>query len=305
MSWQLRLIDGYLRAVERPGLARATEVGPVREGLERSARRVFRAPPHALFRPDRLGGRPFLWAHGRPRRPGLLLWFHGGIYIMGSPRTHRGMVAGLAMSAGCRAGLPAYRLAPEHPFPAAFDDAVAAWRGLSARGYPARGIVLGGDSAGGGLALALLAHILTTGGARPAGLIAFSPLTDVEQTGASMIANAGRDALLPARPRADPLGWYLAGADPRDPRAAPLCADFPDPPPVFLQAAETELLRDDTLRMADRLRAAGGEVTLDMWRDTPHVWPIFRGWLPEADIAIARAGAWLAATLDQAAVSTR
>jgi len=306
MSWQLRLLDLYLRRVERPRLARATDVGPVRHSFDRSARLFFRAPPHGVFLPDRLGGRPFLWAHGRPRRSGLLLWFHGGIHVMGSPRTHRGMVAALAMAAGCRAGLPDYRLAPEHPFPAAFDDAVAAWDGLIARGYPAGSIVLGGDSAGGGLALALLSHILVRGGPRPAGLIAFSPLTDLALTGASMTENAGRDALIPSRPRADPLAWYLAGADPRDPRASPLRAGFPDPPPVFLQAAQTELLRDDTLRMADRLRAAGGAVTRDLWPDTPHVWPIFRGWLPEADEAIARAGRFLAATLDQAAAdSTR
>jgi monoterpene epsilon-lactone hydrolase len=305
MSWQLRLLDLYLRRVERPKLARAVDIAPTRRGFERAARLVFRAPPYAVFRPDRLGGRPFLWAHGRPARPGLLLWFHGGIYVMGSPRSHRGMVAALAMAAGCRAGLPDYRLAPEHPFPAAFEDALAAWDGLIARGYAPGRIVLGGDSAGGGLALALLAHLLARGGAHPAGLIALSPLTDLARTGASMVENAGRDALLPARSKADPLGWYLRGADPRDPRASPLYADFPDPPPVFLQAARSEMLRDDTQRMADRLRASGGAVTIDMWPNTPHVWPIFRGWLPEADAAIAQAGRFVGAALDQAAVRTR
>jgi monoterpene epsilon-lactone hydrolase len=229
MSWQLRLLDLYLRRVERPKLARAVDIAPTRRGFERAARLVFRAPPYAVFRPDRLGGRPFLWAHGRPLRPGLLLWFHGGIYVMGSPRSHRGMVAALAMAAGCRAGLPDYRLAPEHPFPAAFEDAVAAWDRLIGRGYAPGRIVLGGDSAGGGLALALLAHLLARDGARPAGLIALSPLTDLAQTGASMVENAGRDALLPAQ-AAGRSAWLVSGRR-RSARSARLAAlrRFPEP----------------------------------------------------------------------------
>jgi len=291
---RLRALTAYLRWVEKPWLARVRDLPALRHGFERSARLGFRAPPYTLALPDRVGGRPALWVACRARHAGAILYLHGGAYLMGSPETHRALVAALSGATGLPALLPDYRLAPEHPFPAALEDARAAWNGLIARGYPPDRIVLAGDSAGGGLALALLAGLLAEG-QRPAATVAFSPWTDLTLSGASLAENATADPLLPVSRLSEAREYYLQGADPANPGASPLFAAFPDPPPVFLQVAETEILRDDTLRMADRLRSHGAEVALDLWPDAPHVWAIFQGRLPEADAALARAANFVTA----------
>lgn len=295
MSLRLKLINAYLRRVEKPWLARVKTPAEVRAGFERSAR-LFRDPPLALYLPDRLDGVASLWAQVRPRRAGVILHLHGGVYLMGSPRTHRAMLARLSAMTGLRALLPDYGLAPERPSPVALEDALAVWRALVGRGYRPDEIVLSGDSAGGGLMLALLARLLAAG-ERPACAVAMSPWTDLTLTGASLAENAVRDPLLPVSRIEEARDFYLAGADPAGPGVSPLFAEFPGAPPVFLQAAETEILRDDTLRMAGRLRAAGAEVELDLWGDLPHVWPIFQGWLPEADEALARHARFITARL--------
>jgi acetyl esterase/lipase len=296
MSLQLRLLTAYLRVIEKPWLRRVTEIAKLRRGFERSARLGFRDPAFALYLPDRLNGVAAEWAQVRPGRPGVILYLHGGAYLMGSPATHRAMLARLSQMTGLRACLPDYRLAPEHPYPAALEDAMACWRGLVDRGYAPDRIVLGGDSAGGGLMLALLARLLARG-ERPAAAFALSPWTDLTLSGESLRENARRDPLLPVTRVTEARGMYLGGTPPEDPGASPLFAAFPGPPPVFLQAARTEILRDDTLRMAEALRTQGGAVTVDLWPDAPHVWPIFQGWLPEADAALRRVAAFIAAEL--------
>lgn len=295
MSLRLRLLRGYLRRVEKPWLARVSSVAKVRAGFERSAR-LFRDPPFVCYLPDVLAGVPCVWAQARPRQRGVILHFHGGVYLVGSPATHRAMLARLSALTGMRALLPDYRLAPEHRYPAALEDARTVWDALIARGYRADEIILCGDSAGGGLMLALLSRLLADG-QRPAAAVALSPWTDLTLTGASLKANAARDPLLPVERMEEARDHYLAGADPADPGVSPLFADYPDCPPVFLQTAKTEVLRDDTLRLAERLQSLGVVVELDLWGHLPHVWPIFQGWLPEADEALARVAAFMTARL--------
>ena len=191
----------------------------------------------------------------------MLLWLHGGAYCLGSPRTHADMAGALARRAGTGALLPDYRLAPEHVFPAAVDDALAAWEALRAEGLPAGRIALGGDSAGGGLAFALLHLILAAGAPPPACVVAFSPWVDLTLAGASLRRLAWRDALLPARRLAEIRDQYLAGADPRDPRASPHLGRFRGAPPVLIQASRAEVLLDDARLMAARLAADGAPVT--------------------------------------------
>lgn len=158
-------------------------------------------------------------------------------------------------------------------------------------------MVLGGDSAGGNLALGLLAALLAEG-IRPAGLYAFSPVTDLTFSGASIRENTAADPLLPAARRDDLVQFYLAGARSDDPRASPLLAAFPAPPPVFLQFSKTEILADDSRRIAEKLRAAGGAVTLDPWPDAPHVWVLFDGLVPEAREGLKRVASFVNARFD-------
>lgn len=280
MSWQASAIRAAARFAVRPVLARPQAPGAARAQFARGARRLFRAPPYTLTLADTLGGVPGQWVSNRPRQRGVILYFHGGAYTMGSSATHAPMLAALARRSGLEAFLPDYRLAPEHAFPAAFDDAVAVFDGLLARGHDPRTIILGGDSAGGGLALALLSHLCRTD-RRPAGLFAFSPWTDLTFSGASLVTNSARDQVLPAHRLTEIRALILGGARPADaddPRLSPLHASFPQVPPVLLHAAETEILRDDALRMRGRLPDAEIRIAGDL----PHVWPILHNWLPEA-----------------------
>jgi acetyl esterase/lipase len=234
---------------------------------------------------------------GRADRRRIVLFLHGGAYFAGSAATHLGLAARLARLARVEVALPDYRLLQEAPFPAAFDDACAAWDHLRACGYPPEGIVLAGDSAGGGLALALLARVLAQG-ERPAGLVAFSPWTDLSLSGRTL-GSAG-EVLLPVGRMREAAGAYLGGADPRDPRASPLFAAFPGAPPVLIQVGGGEALADDSERMAARLREAGAEVVLQVWEGCPHVWQMFDGWVPEARAALIEAAGFIQTSLASA-----
>ncbi|MDF1856122.1 alpha/beta hydrolase fold domain-containing protein [Pseudooceanicola sp.] len=292
MSLRLRLLDFWLRRVEKPALARLSPQA-ARARFAGQAW-MFRDPAHAWYRDSRLGGVSVTWAEAGAFGAPVILWLHGGAYLMGGAATHRAMLARLAAMSGTRACLPEFRLAPEHPFPAALSDVEAVWDGLRHSGLRADQIVLGGDSSGGGLALALLARLLKRG-ERPAALLAMSPWADLTASSASLRENARAEALLPVGRLEEARDCYLAGADPRDPGVSPLFADFPDCPPVWLHVGQTEILRDDTLRMTEHLRGQGAEVSLDLWADLPHVVAIFQGWLPEADAVLRGAAGFIRA----------
>lgn len=290
MSLRLTLLTALARAVVKPAMRRQTTAGQARRAMETGARLFLRDPSGTLV--EDWGGGGLRLSCGPVARRGVILYFHGGGYIAGSPATHRAMLARLSARAGLPAVLPAYPLAPEHPAPAAFEAAGAAWAALMSEGHAPQEVVIGGDSAGGGLALALLAH-LCRAGTPPAGAFALSPWTDLTLTGRSLLLNAGRDPLLPVGRIGELRGMVLDGLAPADPRVSPLFAGFPGCPPVFLQAAETEILRDDTLRMADHLRREGARVTVDLWPDGLHAWPLAGRWLPEAGEALDRIAAFL------------
>ncbi|KUF12595.1 alpha/beta hydrolase [Pseudoponticoccus marisrubri] len=289
MSLTRRILNLWLRWTEKPMLARAQDPLALRRAFDRKAGLLFRAPRGMAFRRAPIGGVPATHLSGPTGAP-VLLYLHGGAFIMGSARTHRALAARIATGAGLALCLPEYRLAPEHPFPAAPEDALAVFDALVAQGHR---VVLGGDSAGGGLALSVLAEILRRGGPAPLGAFAFSPLTDLGFSGASVRDNAGSDVLLPVSRIHDIVDLYLPGQDPADPRASPLFADFNGAPPVWLTASDTEFLLDDTRRMAARLRAAGVDVTERIARDLPHAWPLFHGFLPEARQTLKALDGWL------------
>jgi acetyl esterase/lipase len=282
-------------------LAVRSRLGDMRD-LEK-LRRVFEGvpvpPPRGVkFRHDTLGGIPGEWAEAGGDRP--LLYLHGGGFVGCSPLTHRPLTGGFAKR-GFRVFAPDYRLAPAHPFPAAIDDAVACWRDFAARaGRPA---AVAGDSAGGNLALALLS--ITRGETdSPAAAAAFSPATDLTGSGASWQENQHRDAMFTAD-LAHLGACYLAGADPRDPRASPLFADLKGLPPILLHCGESEILRDDSVRYGQAARAAGARVELKVWPGAPHVWQFLHAYLPEARQSLDETAAFLAAALDGARQGAR
>jgi len=295
MSLALTFLNLWLRTSEKRYLAREGDVVHARERMIRQSK-LLPDPPGARYRDGVLGGVPVTWVEGPPEAP-LLLWFHGGAYCLGAPQTHRAMAAALARRFGARAVLPDYRLAPEHPFPAATDDALAVWRALLQAGEAPQSIVVGGDSAGGGLTLALLHMIGGAGLAMPAAATVFSPWTDLTLSGASLQRLARREVMLPARRLPEIRDLYLDGADPTDPRASPHLGRFAGAPPVLVLASRAEILLDDARMAARRLRADGVDVTLEEWPAVPHAWPLFQGQIPEADAALDRAATFFNARL--------
>lgn len=295
MSWQLKAMRVFLRQIARRSLGRQPDSIAARAWFERGAWLNARGRPYLNFTPDQFDEIPALWTTKPDPGTRFILYFHGGGYVMGNPRTHAALGGYLARKSGMPCLLPDYRLAPEHPFPAAFDDALALWHALMARGYRANQIALGGDSAGGGLALALLGHLCAQELPRPACVFTFSPFTDLTCSGASIRDNAKSEILLPPERLEQLRNRVLAGADAADPRISPLFARFRGPPPTLIQCARTEILRDDSRRMADHLRAEGAEVTLQEWGNLPHVWQFFHGWLPEARKALNDTAAFIRA----------
>jgi len=293
MSLLRPILNFYLRLTEKRHLARARTPADLRRAFEIKAKLFFHPPRGTVYRPDDSLGVPAIWVTPKVTTgTGVILYLHGGGYVFGSPDTHKAMLAWLAAETGWRACLPDYGKAPEHPFPAAIDDALAVYRALLAQGHGR--IVLGGDSAGGGLALALLGEICRLGMPQPVGCFAFSPLTDMTYAGASVVANAKADVVLPVSRIDEMNGMVLAGADPRDSRISPFYASFTGAGPVWMTAGTTEILLDDTRRMAVALRAAGVQVTEVIVPDLPHVWPIFHNLLPEARQTLRAVAVWMA-----------
>jgi monoterpene epsilon-lactone hydrolase len=225
--------------------------------------------------------------------PRVVLCFHGGGYQTGSPASLRSLLALLSAAAQARVLSAGYRLAPEHPFPAAIEDALTAYRWLIAGGTPARQVVMSGNSSGGGLALGALVALRDAGDPLPGAAVVMSPWTDLDLTGESMRTRAASDVMLTPEGAREGADWYLAGQDPRHPYASPLYADLHGLPPMLIQAGDAEILRDDSTRFAAAAQAAGVDVTLEIWDEMPHVWHAFAGLLPEADQAVERIGAWL------------
>lgn len=215
-----------------------------------------------------------------------ILYLHGGAYVFGNCRTHRQLVSYVARTCGVRALLIEYRLAPENPFPAAVEDAVAAYRALLAEGHRSDDIVVMGDSAGGGLVMALLLSLRDAGDPLPSGAAMFSPWLDLAGTGESMATRAQRDPWF--RPSDMPImSAYYCGPDQlRHPLVSPVYADVSGLPPVYIQVGDDEILLSDSTRIAANIEASGGQVTLEVWPGMFHVFQIFVHQMPESRAAI-------------------
>jgi len=220
-----------------------------------------------------------------------VLHFHGGGYVLGSAKSSAEYASRLSRALNGPCYTVDYRLAPEHPYPAAFDDAFSAYRGLLASGVDSSTVFLSGESSGGGLALALAAALRRARLPLPAGVIAICPLTDLTLGGPSVMANSGDDPAANRETLSNLVASYFQGHEPTDPMVSPLFADLADLPPVFLSAVEGEVLESDTTRFAERAKTAGANVTLKMVADSVHVFTLFP-FLPETSETLEEIGQW-------------
>lgn len=301
MSWQSALACWYLRRQFLPQTLKPRI--NVEKARALTARRVWSPRVPAGWNLREMYGPGDQPLHGEWIEPidrassasnqPTVLYFHGGGYYFCSPRTHRSIVFGLATRANAPVFSLHYRLAPEHRFPAALDDATAAYRQLIADGTPPESIMISGDSAGGGLALATLVALRDAGDPLPAGGLLFSPWTDLAAAGATIRTNDGLDPMFSGRAIALAAQVYLGDAAATHPYASPVYADLHGLPPLFIMAGSTEVLLDDAQRVADNARAAGVVCELEVWDRMPHVWPLFTPFIPEANRALDRAAAFV------------
>src|SRR5262245_45856536 len=227
----------------------------------------------------------------------VVLYLHGGGYVMGSLSTHRKLAGDVSRAAGARVLLLDYRLAPEAPYPAAVDDAVAGYRWLLAAGIEPRAIAVAGDSAGGGLTVATLLALRDRGLPMPGAGVPISPWADLTLEAASLEGLAERDPVVRRSDLKRYRDWYLDGTDPRHPGASPAHADLAGLPPLLVHVGEAEVLLDDAVLLAESGRRDGGDGTLEAWPDMVHVWHVFAGRVPESTAAVDRIGAFLRARL--------
>lgn len=286
-SWQARVAAFVIRHRVKPALGDFSDIAKVRATFGKT----LPAPRGVRYTDAVIGGVPGEWVEAERAAPATatLLYLHGGGFVGCSPLTHRSLTAALALQ-GLRVFVPDYRLAPEHPFPAAPLDAQAVWRALRAS-LPGR-MVVAGDSAGGNLALGLMLALRDAGEALPEAAALFSPATDLTGGSPSLLGNAERDAMF----RGDKLEAlqraYLGGADAAQPLASPLLGDLHGLPPLLLHVGEDEALRDDSIRLAQKARTAGVMVELKVFPGVSHVWQLL--WrVPEARRSVQAAASFL------------
>ncbi len=290
-SWQAKATSFVLRHWFKPRLARTPDALTARKvmggGPEMPAPRGARAVPATV------GGIEGEWvtADGVPT-VATLLYLHGGGYFACTPKTYRPVTASFAL-AGFRTFAPDYRLAPEHPFPAGLEDAVAAYRGLL-QDHAAHQLVIAGDSAGGGLCMSLLLSLREQGIPLPAAAMLFSPFVDLAATGESARTNSSRCAMFTHESFGRAALYYLGDRDRCTPLASPLYAELQGLPPLLIHVGADETLLDDSRRLAERAQRAGVKTQLKIWPAVPHVWQLFQRWIPEGRSSLREAGMFLA-----------
>jgi monoterpene epsilon-lactone hydrolase len=254
----------------------------------------FPPAPGVTFERETAGGVPESWCIPPAAVQGrVLLYLHGGGYVVGSARAYQPMVSELASRLKARTLIPDYRLAPENPFPAALEDAITVYRWLLDQSIAPQSIALAGDSAGGGLAVSCMAAARDAGLPLPAGAAVISPWVDLEATGESGVSKAQADPILEVAGLKGMAGAYLGGASPRTPSASPIYADLIGLPPLLIQVGSAEILLDDATRLAARAGADGVKVRLDIWPEMFHVWHLYAPVLDEGREALDEAAAFL------------
>jgi epsilon-lactone hydrolase len=296
-SWQARATSFVLRHWFKPRLARTPDAAAARKVMGGGP--TMPVPPGAQATAGTVGGIAGEWmtAESVPT-VATLLYLHGGGYFACTPQTHRPITAAFAL-AGFRTFAPDYRLAPEHRFPAALEDAVAAYRGLLESHAP-RQLVVAGDSAGGGLSMALMLSLRERGIPLPAAAVLFSPFVDLAATGESAKANSDRCAMFDSRSFGRAAEFYVGDGDRRAPLVSPLYAELQGLPPLLIHVGEDETLLDDSRRLAERAQRAGVKTQIKIWPAVPHVWQLFQRWVPEGRNSLREAGMFFAREVGEA-----
>jgi epsilon-lactone hydrolase len=270
------------------------DLDQIRRGFEEMLTQ-FPPAPGVVFKEESLDGLPGIWCvPPDAAESGVLLYLHGGGYVVGSAKAYTTMVSWLAARLKARVLILDYRLAPENPYPAAPEDALKAYRWLLKQGKP---IAIAGDSCGGGLTIATMVAARDAGLPMPAAAALLSPWADLEVTGDSATTKAGEDFILTTEALHGMAGAYLGGTSPRTPGASPVYADLTGLPPLLIQAGATEILLDDATRLATRAGAAGVRVRLDIWPEMFHVWHAYAPLLDEGAEALNDAADFLAQRL--------
>ncbi len=285
LSLRALLVRTVVKMVMQPALAQAPNAQS-RARLEKLAGLTWQ-PRGTTLNFGKLGEVPVEWvANQAAGARGFVLYLHGGGYVTGSPRTHRALTSRLAKAARVCVAVPEYRLAPEHPHPAAVEDALAAYKGLLDQGVPPHKIFIAGDSAGGGLSLALALRLKAAPLPQPAGIVLLSPFVDMTHSGASMLSPQQKEWLLTKSFIHDASKHYAGGQESKTPTISPLFADLRGLPAMFMQVGSEEFLLDDSTRLAQAATEQGVPVTLQIWPRMWHVWQLHGGQMPEADRAI-------------------
>jgi len=294
VSWQFRFLRLYFRLKCWVESKQSTQEIQKRRDAYEVLTAKFKINPSIQFTPVTIKDMAAEWIDPSDAQTDrIILFLHGGAYCLCSINTHRSMAAHIAEAARARALLIDYRLAPEHPFPAALEDAVGAYHALLDMGVAPASIVVAGDSAGGGLALALLISLRDAGAPLPAAAVCISPWTDLSLSGESMTTNARVDVMLNYQTLKQSAGYYLNGVNANMPLASPLFADLHNLPPLLIQVGTDEIILSDATRVAEKARVAGVDVTLKVWESMQHEWQFAADFVPEGRQAIEHIGVFM------------
>jgi epsilon-lactone hydrolase len=293
LSWQVRVLELYFRLQHAFAPKGEVDVHKERVELDKLGA-MFKLPKGIKVVKELAGSVPAEWlippgvSKGR-----VVLYLHGGSYMSGSPNSHRSLVANIAIAAKARALVLDYRMAPEHPHPAAVEDAVTAYKWLINGHVDPSHLAIAGDSAGGGLAVALLLSLRDSNVPLPASCVCLSPWTDLAFTGESWKSKAKADLIIYDYKELAFAKMYLGGLDPKTPLASPLYADLKGLPPLLVQVGTDEVLLSDSTRLVERAKQAGVDAVLDEWERMQHVWQFAASFIPEGRRAIDRIGEFI------------
>lgn len=283
----------FLRATVKKNKLHLVSIRSVRKSLEKLTA-LAPLPKNVEYTPVNCDGVPAEWTIAKNvNTDGVVLYLHGGGYVSGSIKTHRGLVGGLSMTSQTKCLSVDYRLAPEHPFPAGLDDAIKVYHWLLKQGVDPKKIVIAGDSAGGGLTMATLLRLRDENAPLPAAGVCLSPWLDLECTGDSATTLATKDLMIPVAGLKKFGMEYAHKENINHPYASPINANPTGLPPLFIQVSNWEILLDDTLRFEKKAKAAGVKVEVEIWEKMTHVWQAYGTFLPEAKQAVKKLGAYI------------